>query len=167
METASGIAGLLSPDNLAFIQQGVSINVASRDVRRVPSLTRALSCRVDDAGCRLRIALVRSQSVDLLRDLQKSGAIAVVFTEPSTHRTLQIKGTDAREVTPEPADIACLEHTRTAFTAEIGKLGFDAAFTARLFHVAPDDLVLLAFTPLTVFQQTPGPQAGELLGQVS
>ena len=167
METASGIAGLLSPDNLAFIQQGVSINVASRDVRRVPSLTRALSCRLDDAGCKLRIALARSQSVDLLRDVEKSGAVAAVFTEPSTHRTLQMKGIDAREVALEPADQVCLERAHIAFAAEIGKLGFDAAFTARLFHVAPDDLVVLAFTPQTLFQQTPGPQAGELLGQVS
>jgi hypothetical protein len=163
MEAVSGIARLLSPDNLAFIQKGVSINVASRDVRRVPSLTRALSCRVDADGQRLRIALSRSQSSDLLRDIEKSGAIAVVFTEPSTHRTLQIKGADAGEVTADTADRACLEHTRAAFGAEIGKLGFDAAFNTRLFQLAPDDLVVLAFTPQTVFQQTPGPNAGALL----
>lgn len=167
MEAVSGIARLLSPDNLTFIQKGVSINVASRDVRRVPSLTRALSCRVDADGKRLRIALARSQSSDLLRDIETSGAVAVVFTEPSTHRTLQIKGSDAREVALEPADQVCLDLTHIAFAAEIGQLGFDAVFTARLFHVAPDDLAVLAFTPQTVFQQTPGPNAGALLEPAS
>lgn len=167
MEAVSGITRLLSPDNLAFIQKGVSINVASRDVRRVPSLTRALSCRVDADGKRLRIAVARSQSRDLLRDIEKSGAIAVVFTEPSTHRTLQIKGDDAAEVTVDAADRDCLAHTRAAFGAEIGTLGFDAAFNGRLFHVEPDDLAVLAFTPQTVFQQTPGPNAGALLEPAS
>lgn len=167
MEAASGIARLLSLDNLAFIQKGVSINVASRDVRRVPSLTRALSCRLDDDGGRLRIAVSRSQGRDLLRDIEKSGVIAVVFTEPSTHRTLQIKGIDAGEVTPDAADFESLARTRIAFGAEIGRLGFDAAFNQRLFHVERDDLAVLAFTPQAVFQQTPGPDAGVLLGTVS
>ena len=159
------IASLLSPDNLAFIQQGVSINVGSRDVRMVPSLTRALSCRLDNDGQRLRIALARSQSLDVLRDIARSRVIAVVFTQPSTHRTLQIKGFDAEEVPAQEEDALNVERSREVFGADIFPMGFDAAFTARLCHVDADDLVVLAFTPQAVFQQTPGPDAGALLGQ--
>lgn len=163
MDRAAGVASLLSQDNLAFIQQGVSISVASRDVRLVPSLTRALGCRLSDDGLQLRIMLVRSQSQDVIRDVEKSGAIAVVFTQPTTHRTLQIKGYDAGTVPFEALDQDCIARSRTAFTAEIAQLGFPVAFTERLYGVAAEDLVVITFTPENVFQQTPGPDAGALL----
>lgn len=160
MSGKTGVAALLSADNLAFIQKGISISVASRDVRHVPSLSRALACRVSDDGSRLRLVLARSHSHDLLRDLEKSRAIAVVFTEPSTHRTLQIKGSDATLESPTPVDLAIIASSREAFGADILPLGFSREFTERLFAIEPADAVVVTFTPQTVFQQTPGPQAG-------
>lgn len=167
MSGKTGVAALLSADNLAFIQKGISISVASRDVRHVPSLSRALACRLSDDGNRLRIVLARSQSQDVLRDLEKCCAIAVVFTEPSTHRTLQIKGDDATLESPTPADLAIVASSREAFAADILPLGFSREFTGRLFAMEPADAVVVTFTPQTVFQQTPGPQAGAPLERSS
>lgn len=165
MSVSTGVAALLSADNLAFIQKGISISVASRDVRQVPSLSRALACRLSDDGSQLRIAVARSQSADLLRDLEKCRAIAVVFTEPSTHRTLQIKGRDATIGPMQPADQQAVASSAAAFAADILPLGFDQEFTARLFALEPDDGVVVSFTPETVFEQTPGPHAGAPLEQ--
>lgn len=163
MATLSAVNTLLSADNLAFIQKGISISVASRDVRLVPSLSRGLACRLSDCGQQLRVSVARSQCHDLLRDLEKTHAIAVVFTEPTTHRTLQIKGSDATLAEVQEADRETLDASGEAFAAEILPLGFDAAYTRRLFFVAPEDLVVVAFTPEAVFQQTPGPHAGDPL----
>ena len=163
MNELAGVAGLLSGDNLTFILKGVSISVAARDVRLVPSLTRALGCRLSADGARLRIILVRSQSEDVLRDVDAKGILAVVFTEPTTHRTLQIKGMDGRLEPAVPEDWDCIHFSEQAFAAEIGQLGFDAAFTARLFHADESDVVVISFTPQAVFQQTPGPNAGAQL----
>ncbi len=158
--SGAGVAGMLSCDNLAFIQKGISICVASRDVRLVPSLSRALACRLSDDGLQIRIILVVSQSQELVRDVERSGAIAVVFTEPSTHRTLQIKGVGARLESIVPADLASVEQCHVEFREEIGKLGFDTAFTARMFAVPEADLAVITFAPDSVFEQTPGPNAG-------
>lgn len=150
---------LISEDNAAFIQQGVSINVASRDVRHVPSLTRALACRLD--GGRVRILLLASQCGALLRDIERCGQVAAVFSQPSTHRTLQIKGSDARLDPPGDADRACLAATEAAFARDLMLIGFDRTFVRRMFTHDPDDLRALVFTPADVFHQSPGPRAGE------
>lgn len=158
--SSSPLSSPLRPDDAVFIQQGISICVASRDVRHVPSLSRALGCRVDGVGNSLRLVLVKSQSEALVRDLDKSGLIAAVFTQPTTHRTLQIKGSDARILAATPDDEALAQLSMNAFAAEILPLGFSAEFTRRLFHYSLADLCVVTFTPQDVFSQTPGPNAG-------
>ena len=153
----------ISPEGAAFIQQGVSINVASRDVRHVPSLSRALGCRIAPDGKTLSIVMVASQCETLIRDLQKTAAIAVVFSQPSTHRSLQIKGHDAVVTPPTDEDRALVASTRLAFAAEIAPLGFPKEFSDRLFQHAPDDLCVVTFTPEAVYRQTPGAGAGTRL----
>ena len=160
---SAGISALLSRENLAFIQQGVSINVASRDVRMVPSLARAMGCRLSDDGSALRVSLARPHARELIRDVERSSALAVVFSQPSTHKSLQIKGSDARICSPEEADWTRHSDNSAAFAAEIGQLGFSLAFSQCLFAAEPGDLVIIEFTPSQVFEQTPGPHAGEPL----
>lgn len=155
---------LLNPDDAAFIQQGISITLASRDVRHVPSITRALGCRLSADGSLLELLLVRSQSETLLRDVEKTGRIAVVFTQPATHRTLQIKGSDARVRKATAADEELARTSQEAFAGEIQPLGFSRAFNDRLFAHAEADLCVVSFTPVDLFQQTPGPQAGTRIG---
>lgn len=151
---------LLRPEDAEFIQQGISICVASRDVRHVPSLSRAFACRIAADG-KLHLILSRSHSIQLVNDLQKSAQIAVVFSQPSTHRTLQIKGSDAQLLPPTPADIESLQHSEKAFTQELAPIGFAADFVRRMFECEDDDLCVVCFTPVDVFLQTPGPHAGE------
>lgn len=154
----------LCPDDAAFIQQGLSISVASRDVRHVPSIARALGCRLSPDGQTVRLLLVRPQCETLLRDLEKTRQIAAVFTQPTTNRTLQIKGVDARVQAATAEDLALARCSEEAFGGEIGQLGFAREFNQRLFAFAPADLCAVTFTPADLFQQTPGPHAGERLG---
>lgn len=155
------VDSLLSPDDAAFIQQGVSICVASRDVRHVPSLSRALACRIVDA--QLRLVVSRSQCQSLLRDIEKSGQIAVVFTQPSTHRTLQIKGRDAQVLPADADDRQRVAQTEQAFAADLQQIGFGEALVRRMFACDDGDLCTIGFTPSDLFLQTPGPNAGTRL----
>ncbi len=167
MTPPASAPSLLRPDDAAFIQQGISISVASRDVRHVPSIARALGCRLTDGGRQVRLLLVRSHSETLLRDVEKSGQIAAVFTQPTTHRTLQIKGSDARVQPASADDLELVRFSEAAFGREILPLGFSADFNRRLFAHAPDDLCAVTFTPADIFQQTPGPNAGARLETAS
>ena len=181
----------LSPENAQFITKGLSITVASRDIRHVPSVSRALACRFaasesakpvsakpasskpvpsktvpDNSadGSQLVVILSRSQSTLLLADVERSAQVAVVITEPSTHRTLQLKGGDAVVADALEDDLAVVEASRQHFAADILPLGFSGAYNDLLFHHESGDLCRIVFTPTDVFDQTPGVNAGSRIG---
>lgn len=153
----------LDAANAAFIRSGVMVSLASRDAQLVPSVARALGCRIAPDRRRVTAFLDAMQCPALLRDVRDTRAIAAVFSQPSTHRTIQLKGTDAALAPIEPGDPALIEANRAALVADMGPAGYDAAFVRTLLACAPADLVAVTFTPTAAFAQTPGPQAGKRL----
>lgn len=153
---------LLGPLQRDLILGRASIIVATSDATLAPHLMRAVGCRFapDD---RLAILLTRSGSAPLLADAAANGHIAVVFSRPTTHQTLQVKGTDARGEPPTAADVDLARAYARRMTEEVGLLGFDAVMAQGVFGARADDLVVLSFMPTAVFDQTPGPRAGEPL----
>jgi hypothetical protein len=115
---------------------------------------------VDGKGRRITVFLSAPHAADLLRDVGQSRALAVVFSEPPTHRTIQIKGRDARVEPLALGDPAVVEAYRKAFVECLRPLGFTEAMVRALLDCADKDLVAVAFTPEAAFNQTPGAQAG-------
>lgn len=144
----------------AFIQSGVSVHVASRDAANVPSVGRGFGCRVATDRSRVTVFLSMAQTPDVVRDLRASKRVAAVFSQPSTHRTIQIKGDDATIGTLEDGDLARIAAYADALVRDLQKLGFSEAVGRTLVHCRPADLVAVAFTPKAAFRQTPGPNAG-------
>lgn len=159
----SAAASPLKEDQARFIQGGVGIAAASSDAQGRPSLNRAVGCTVSPDGRRITVMLRRSQAASLLADIERSGAVAVVFSQPSTHHTLQIKSTDAVVHAPQAIDAAALSRYVEAFHRELAPLGYTAEWTRALLDYTPADLVAVSFTPHAIFSQTPGPRAGERL----
>lgn len=147
-----------------FIQHHVTINVASRDAACVPSLTRALGCRVSADRRRLTVFLSVPRSGAVLRDVRAGGAIAVVVTRPSTHEAIQIKGTDAVIVPLEDGDRALMRAFGASFIEDICRIGYRDPFAGAMTAALADEAVGVAFTPTAAFVQTPGPRAGQRLG---
>jgi len=154
---------LADESNFALLRTGFMITVASRDAAHVPSVTRALGCRVSPDRRRVTVFLLASQAATLLRDLRATGAIAAVFSQPSTHRTIQLKGSDATLGAIEPGDIELIDANAAAALADLVLSGFPESFARTLFAYDAPDLVAIGFTPSTAFVQTPGPQAGRRL----
>lgn len=151
---------LLDEDNAAFVQGGVSIVAASRDIELVPSIGRISGCHVSVDRRRLSVIVVATQAPALLADVRASGRIAVVFTRPTTHRTLQLKAGDA-SVRPVTSDeLALLPRYVEAFAAELTSLGYGDAQAQAMFACSEGDLLAIDFTPSAAFEQTPGPKAG-------
>jgi hypothetical protein len=88
--------------------------------------------------------------------------IAVVFSQPSTHQTIQLKGTDARVVRVTAEDRAAARKHLLGWSGDLERIGFDAPFAAAL-HGGAGQLAAIRFTPAAAFQQTPGPAAGQPL----
>ena len=151
---------LLDEANAAFIQSGVSIIAASRDAINMPTVVRALGCWVAPDRRRVKVFVARSQAAALLDGVGATGAIAVVFTQPSSHRAIQLKGTDATVSALGAGEREIVAALVEEFAADLVPLGFPSPFVCALLGSEPDDLVAIAFTPTAAFSQTPGARAG-------
>lgn len=156
----------IPPEMLALMVKGVSVIVSScaRDLR--PSLMRAMGSSVALGGDAITVYLSRSQSVQLLRDIHGTGRLAVVFSQPHSHRSLQLKGTGAQIRAASATDQPALDRYLASMEQELGLIGYPPAFARAMFSSTLDDLVAVSFTPAQAFDQTPGPHAGQAVGPV-
>lgn len=154
------IPPLLDEEIAQFLQRGVSINVASSSSNGFPSVSRALGCRISTDRRKVVIFFSAECSSALLADLHNEGAIAAVFSMPTTHQTIQIKGRNVRFEPVEENDLAILARYRRAFIAEIVATGQREALAASIVPESRADVVAVSFTPTSAFVQTPGAAAG-------
>jgi hypothetical protein len=154
---------LIDAELAAFMQLGVSITVGSSDAANRPSVARGAGCRVGADGRTVSIFISSVQAAPLVAHVRETGRLAAVFSRPSTHRTLQLKGLDATVETVATGDLAVVARYRDAFVAELAPLGYAGQRIRTLLACADDDLVALRFTPTEAFSQTPGPDAGRSL----
>lgn len=151
----------LLPDEVVdFIQGGVSMTVASRDERLVPSITKAVGCRVSADRQQVTVLMFAEPAEAVARDIARHGQAAVVFSQPSTNRTVQLKGRDVMPAPVQPADVALARRYLALFADDLRLLGWQPPFLeAMLWHDAAQ-LIAIRFTPEGAFHQTPGPGAG-------
>lgn len=158
------MAPQLSPEQLSMMARGVSVIVASRDAQLRPSLMRAVGSRVEDAGRTITVYLSRPQSRQLLQDIAATGHVAVVFSEPSTHRSVQLKASRVEVRNAGEADRPVLAAYLAAMEREIQQVGFAPPLTRAMLAHRLEDVVAVRFAPEQAFEQTPGPRAGTPIG---
>jgi len=157
-------APLLPPDLLAMMDRGVSVIVGSRDLAMRPSVMRAVGSSLAQGGRSITVYLSRRQSSQLLQDVAASGHVAVVFSEPATHRTVQLKARHATMRNAQPSDEPLLARYLESMEREIQRVGHPPALTRAMLAHRLDDIVAISFEPQEAFDQTPGAKAGTLLG---
>jgi hypothetical protein len=154
---------LISPGVAAFVASGLSITVAGCGERLIPSIAKAVACRVAPDRRSITMLLFADQAESLCRDIARNGRIAVCFSRPSTHETVQLKGSDAIPVPTTPSDAGAARSSLDRFAADLAPLGWNTAFLDAFFWRDLADLVAIRFTPDGAFAQTPGPSAGAAL----
>jgi len=159
------MTGLLSAAHIALVEQGVSAIVASRDAALRPSVMRAVGARISPDGQHVTVYLRPSQSHQLLADIAATGHVAVVFSDPPSHRTLQVKATAATLRPAGPQDDAGLRRYLAAMQRAVGQVGYGPDYVAAMLAAPPHDVVAVEFKPESAFDQTPGPHAGAPLHQ--
>lgn len=147
----------------AFIASRISVQVAACDDRGGTSLVRGLGARVTPDRQRVTVLVARSQADTLLRMIQSTARIAVVFSQPVTHRTVQLKGRDAILEAATSGDEAELHPYAQAMANHLEVYDVSEPFARALVSCQPGDLVAVTFTPCAAYGQTPGPGAGEQL----
>lgn len=153
----------LPADTLAMLCKGVSAIAASRDAALRPSVMRAVGTHVAADASEVTVYLSRAQSRQLLQDIAAGGPVAVVFSQPSTHRTVQLKASRAVLRNAVRDDEPQLARYLASMEQELGAIGISSAFAHAMFAYELHDLVAASFRPEQAFDQTPGPQAGTRL----
>jgi hypothetical protein len=151
---------LLSSDLIALISGGISTIVSSADAALRPSVMRAVGSTITPDGRTVTVYLARRQSLQILEDLSTTGRIAVVFSQPYSHRSLQLKGDHARSRPMEDSDLLLLTQYLHAMEREVSRVGFNPIFTQAMLGYTKEDVVAVSFEPTEAFDQTPGPRAG-------
>jgi len=96
--------------------------------------------------------------------IRRTGVIAASFSEPSTNKSLQLKGTGAELAELEPGDAERIAGHLNLFAADVERMGIRGALPRTVLAAPPEDLQAVVFVPAIAFIQTPGPVAGTRIG---
>ncbi len=146
--------------DLPFLGGGISISLAAADAHGIATLCRVLGCRFDDGGRTLNLFVDLDQAAEALACIEANGRVAVTFSHPVSHRTMQFKGRGACVTQPGAEDLAlCRAHTRD-FSRSLEPFGWSYEYVDTLLDVREGRVRCVRFSPEAAFEQTPGPQAG-------
>lgn len=157
METPS----IAVPEELVdFIEGGRSILVATADADVRPEAVRASGAIVSADRRRLTILVPAATGARTRRNLERGSAIAVTFNRPVDHRSIQLKGRCVAVREAGPAEEKAAHDYRAAFVEALYLVGMSRSVVRR-FAVWPAFVAEVEVH--AIFQQTPGPHAGEPL----
>jgi hypothetical protein len=149
------------PDELAdFVESGVSILVGTADERLRPACMRALGARVSQDRASVTVFVPEASARAILANLAANGRVAVAFSRPLDHRSIQIKGACLGTRPASADDRGVQERYRAAYFEQLHAVGVPRA-VARRIAWWPSVAVDVRVTEL--YEQTPGPGAGRRL----
>ncbi len=154
----------LPPDQVAFLQGPVSMNIGAVGRDGWPCVCRAHGCVVARDRRSLTVWLSAQRGKNVLDALDAGSAVTLVISRPATHATLQLKAGSATRVAVSAAHKLASARCVAALGAEFDALNYGSEMPALVTAALPaDQLVGLRLAPEVVFDQTPGPQSGKVL----
>ncbi|MCU0225126.1 MAG: pyridoxamine 5'-phosphate oxidase family protein [Acidobacteria bacterium] len=150
----------ISAELAAFLESGLSITAGTRDRELNPDGARAWAARVDEDRTHLTVFIHAKAAPALLRNLESCPEVALAFDRPVDNRACQVKGRFESSRRARPDERAEVERQAGGFLSQLDEIGIPRALTAG-WKVWPAVAIRLRVTEL--FEQTPGPGAGEPL----
>ncbi len=151
---------MLDDSLTAFLQQGVAINIGTRNARLEPSAAYVGAVVVDGDRKHLTVYVPAIGADAVLDDLQANGQAAIVFARPEDDRACQVKGTFVGARPASDDEEAVVRDQFDGFLRQLEIIGMPGEST-RVWLVWPAIAVRLRVT--AVFDQTPGPKAGAVI----
>jgi hypothetical protein len=150
----------LPGDLVEFFESGVSILVGTRDAGLRPSCARAMGAAVHESKRTVTIHLPEAVSARTVENLRDNGRIAVTFSRPLTHYSIQIKGTCTGVRPSGDDDRAVQQRYRAAYFEQLHAVGLPRAVSGRIVFWPS---IAIDLEVHGIFVQTPGPTAGRRL----
>lgn len=141
----------------AFLEQGLSLHIATRDRDMRPVGARALALHVDADGVRLTAYVAQVAAARLLAPLDASRQAAVDVGRPEDDRACQVKGIVEAVRPARDDEQALVVRQWEGLRNQLSGIGIARASTA---HWATWPAMAVEMRVTAVFEQTPGPLAG-------
>jgi hypothetical protein len=151
---------LITDHTARFLESGLSITVATRDGALQANGAGAWAARVHGDRARITVFLYDDAARGMLDNLDSHPEIAVLFDQPTSHRACQVKGVYLSSRRARATERALVARQVEGCAAELEAIGIPRAMMAG-WKTWPCAAIELRVTHL--FEQTPGPGAGEPL----
>ena len=151
---------ILGPDLVELISGGVAVLVSTRDSDLQPEIVRAWGLEVSADGSSLTVCVPAAPGSRTAANLESNGEVAALFVSSTDYRAIQVKGRAESLTAPTPEQLQLIEQHVLAFAGRVRDLG---VYEADVRRVVRPDPVAVTIAVRTVFDQTPGRDAGRLL----
>lgn len=151
---------MLSDELVTFLEEGLDVQLATRDDALRPSGVRVSAVRVEPGGEHVEAFIPKVGAAATLANLRSNGQAAMMCSRASDSRTYQLKGLLVSTRAAAAAERAFVSAQWRKFQEDIGQIGFPLVATAT-WKTWPSVVIRLRVT--SVFVQTPGPGAGAAL----
>jgi hypothetical protein len=155
---------LISPEQAHFLAGPNDVIVATQDGALEPTCTHAFGLRCAAAPDTVSVFLPGGVAARAVSDLRVEPRISIACHRAETHRALQLKGRAVRVREVPPEERAAVEACWAAFVEECVRIGLPRRIIGAVV-IWPAVQVDVEVTEL--FDQTPGPGAGQPCGGAS
>lgn len=148
-----------------FLKLPVMLVASVRSIQGKAAIARGMGVRLGADRAHVDFLVSRMQWPNAVLGLEAGAPVALTACDPKDYRTIQIKGRLVAVTDADASDLALGKEYRDRIFANLRALGVEDRQIA--CWLAAEDLVRLRFTPITVFDQTPGQGAGAALASAA
>ncbi|HYI10545.1 MAG TPA: hypothetical protein VEK57_15900 [Thermoanaerobaculia bacterium] len=139
---------------------GVSVVVGSVDADGIPTCCRGIAIRTKDDFDTVTVFLPAATAQETVANVATTHRLAVTCSHPLSHETIQIKGLTRGVRLAPAADEGFVRERLEQFAEVLDTIGLPRHITRRIAHWPA---FAIDISVEAVFDQTPGPKAGEPL----
>jgi hypothetical protein len=151
---------MIDEELAAFLEEGIGIQIGTRDAALAPNGARVVAVRVEESGTHIEAFLPERAAVQVVPDLEANGQAALVFARPPDERSCQVKGVFEGKRAAGAADERFVREQWQRWLERLATIGLPVA-TLEGWEAWPCVAIRVRVTAL--FNQTPGPNAGAVL----
>jgi hypothetical protein len=148
---------MIDTELAAFLQEGIAIQLGTRNAHLEPDGVRVIAVAVEDDGTHLIAYVSDAVAGRVLRDLESNGQAAIAFSRPPDERACQVKGLF---VEAHPADADERDFVEAQWSRWLDRLATIGLPRSTFGHWPTWPCVAIRVRATQLFNQTPGPGAG-------
>jgi hypothetical protein len=148
---------MIDTELASFLQQGIAIQLGTRNERLEPNGVRVVAARVEDDGRHVVAYVHAAAGGQVIPDLESNGQVAMVFSRPPDERACQLKGVAAGVRTAREDERAFVEGQWNQWIERLTTIG---CLRPAFDHWTSWPCVAVRVRVDAIFNQTPGPGAG-------